>query len=65
MPEGTIKKLFKDKGFGFISREKLEVFFDQSALSGTTIESLEEGQSVEYDECRGPRGPRAENVRPG
>jgi CspA family cold shock protein len=29
-----------------------------------TIEALHEGQKVEYDEGQGPKGPRAENVKP-
>ncbi len=64
MPQGTIKKLITDKGFGFIAGEKGEIFFHHSALVGTTIEALHEGQSVEYDEGRGPKGPRADNVKP-
>ena len=64
MPEGTIKKLIAEKGFGFITGESGEIFFHHSALIGTTIESLREGQNVEYEEGRGPKGPRAENVRP-
>ena len=62
MPQGTIKKLV-DRGFGFIEGEKGDMFFHQSALEGTTFEALSEGQQVEYEEGRGPKGPRAENVR--
>lgn len=64
MPQGTIKKLIADKGFGFISGEKGELFFHHSALEGAQIETLQVGQSVTYTEGRGPKGPRAENVRP-
>ena len=63
MPQGTIKKLIANKGFGFIEGEKGELFFHHSALEGTTIEALSEGQQVEYEEGRGPKGPCAENVR--
>ena len=64
MPQGTIKKLIAEKGFGFINGNGGEIFFHHSALVGTTIEALREGQRVEYEEGRGPKGPRAENVRP-
>ena len=64
MPQGTIKKLIADKGFGFIDGERGDLFFHHSALEGTTIEALRVGQVVTYDEGRGPKGPRAENVRP-
>ncbi len=62
MAQGTIKKL-TDKGFGFIEGERGDIFFHHSALAGTDYESLREGQTVEYEEGSGPKGPRAENVR--
>ena len=62
MPEGTIKKL-TDKGFGFIEGERGDIFFHHSSVEGATYESLREGQNVEYEEGRGPKGPRAENVK--
>lgn len=61
MAQGTIKKL-TDKGFGFIEGERGDVFFHHSAVEGD-FDSLQEGQKVEYEEGRGPKGPRAENVR--
>ena len=64
MPQGTIKKVISDKGFGFIDGEGGDIFFHHSALVGTTIEDLQEGQSVDYEEGHGPKGPRAENVKP-
>jgi CspA family cold shock protein len=63
MAQGTIKKLVADRGFGFIQGERGDIFFHQSALDGTTFEALSEGQLVEYEEGRGPKGPCAENVR--
>ena len=64
MSQGTIKKLIAEKGFGFIKGDAGEIFFHHSALVGTTIEELSEGQTVEFEEGQGPKGPRAENVRP-
>lgn len=64
MPQGTIKKL-TEKGFGFIDTGRGgDLFFHLSAVEGTTYDQLYEGQQVEYTEGRGPKGPRAENVRP-
>jgi CspA family cold shock protein len=63
MPHGTIKKLIADKGFGFIEGEHGDMFFHHSAVEGTSIEALRVGQQVQYEEGRGPKGPRAENVR--
>ena len=64
MAEGTIKRL-TDKGFGFISNDKgKDLFFHMSAVEGVRFEQLQEGQRVSYNEGVGPKGPRAENVRP-
>ena len=63
MPEGTIKKLTA-KGFGFIDTEKGDLFFHSSNLDGIEFEQLREGQRVEFTEGRGPKGPRAEGVKP-
>ena len=63
MPQGTIKKLIADKGFGFIDGEQGDLFFHHSALEGTAIEALSVGQAVTYNNGQGPKGPRAENVK--
>ncbi len=63
MAEGTIKKL-TDKGFGFIDTGTGEdMFFHMANLEGVSYEQLQEGQRVSYTEGRGPKGPRAEDVR--
>ena len=64
MAEGTIKRL-TDKGFGFIEDgSDKDMFFHSSNVEGGGYEQLQEGQRVSYNEGRGPKGPRAENVRP-
>ena len=64
MPEGTIKKL-TDKGFGFIALPGgKDIFFHSSNLDGVEYEDLQEGQRVSFVEGRGPKGPRAEQVKP-
>jgi CspA family cold shock protein len=64
MAEGTIKRL-TDKGFGFIDTGTgNDMFFHLSALEGVRFDELQEGQRVEFTEGHGPKGPRAENVRP-
>jgi CspA family cold shock protein len=63
MAEGKIKKL-TEKGFGFIATGTGEdMFFHSSALEGVTYDQLREGQRVSYNVGRGPKGPRAENVK--
>jgi CspA family cold shock protein len=63
MSQGTIKRL-TDKGFGFIENGSgTDLFFHMSAVEGVRFEELREGQKVSYNEGRGPKGPRAENIR--
>ena len=63
MAEGTIKKVTQ-KGFGFIDTGSgSDLFFHSSNLEGVTFDQLYEGQQVTYNEGRGDKGPRAENVK--
>ena len=62
--KGKIKKLVRDRGFGFVRGDDgKEVFFHRSGLGSTDYDSLAEGDVVEYVVQEGPRGARAENVR--
>ncbi len=62
--KGKIKRLIRERGFGFITAEDgKEVFFHRSALEGENFDALEEGASVEFDLEEGPKGPRATNVK--
>jgi CspA family cold shock protein len=64
MAEGKIKKLM-DRGFGFIDTgADKDLFFHSSSLEGVNFDDLQEGQTVEYTEGMGQKGPCAENVRP-
>jgi cold shock protein len=63
MPEGKIKKLLAEKGFGFIKTDKDDLFFHHSELKDVTIEELREGQAVEYTVGKGPKGPCATSIR--
>jgi len=62
--KGQIKRLIRERGFGFISAEDgKEVFFHRSSLEEIDFDALEEGSSVEFNVERGPKGLRAENVK--
>ena len=64
--EGKIKRLIRERGFGFITTEDGEdVFFHRSALAGEDFDALEDGANVEFDLEKGPKGRRATNVRAG
>jgi len=65
MEQGTVKWFNDAKGFGFISRQSGDdVFVHFSAIQAGGFRSLQEGQTVEFDVTKGPKGFQAENVRP-
>ncbi len=62
--KGRIKKMVRDRGFGFIRGDDgKEVFFHRSGMNGSDYDSISEGDNVEYVIQEGPRGARAEHVR--
>lgn len=63
MLEGVIKKL-NDAGFGFIDIGGKDFFFHRSGVEGVRFEDLKPGQRVSFTEGQGPKGPRAEKVKP-
>lgn len=64
MHKGRIKKLIRDRGFGFISdTDGREVFFHQSSLLDIQFNVLKEDQEVEFEVEKSEKGPRAVNVR--
>ena len=65
MAAGTVKWFNDAKGFGFISQEGGEdVFVHHTAIQTEGFRSLQEGQKVEFEVKRGPKGLQAANVRP-
>ena len=65
MEQGTVKWFNDAKGFGFISRQSGDdVFVHFSAIRANGFRRLQEGQAVEFDVTREPKGFQAENVRP-
>ena len=64
MEQGTVKWFNDAKGFGFISRQTgTDVFVHFSAIRSNGFRSLQEGQAVEFDVVKGPKGFQAENVQ--
>jgi CspA family cold shock protein len=62
--KGRIKKMVRDRGFGFIRGDDgKEVFFHRSGMNGSDYDAVSEGDAVEYVIQEGPRGARAEHVR--
>jgi CspA family cold shock protein len=63
MEQGTVKWFNGAKGYGFISRQGGEdVFVHFKAIAGDGYKNLNEGDKVEFDVERGPKGLQAANV---
>ncbi len=67
MPNGTIKTIRAERGFGFISpegdnRRGDDLFFHASAVQDVTFDELQEGQQVSFDEEPDPRDPRRQRA---
>ena len=64
MHTGKIKKIVRDRGFGFISdTDGREVFFHQSSIMEGKFMDLTENQDVTFEVEKSEKGPRAVNVR--
>lgn len=64
--KGTIKWYSEDKGFGFIKPDEgdKDLYFQRKNIKNPNI-SIEEGQRVEFEKVKGPRGPEATNLMLG
>jgi CspA family cold shock protein len=64
MHTGKIKKIVRERGFGFISdTDGIEVFFHQSGLVSEDFNTLREDQEVEFQVENSAKGPRATDVK--
>jgi len=64
MARGTIAKLVRDRGFGFIrGNDGKDVFFHRSGLSNLNYDELEQGTTVDFEVENTPKGLRANRIR--
>ena len=63
MVRGKVKWFSNQKGYGFITPESgSDVFVHHSAITGDGFKTLQEGQDVEFEVEKGPKGDQAKNV---
>jgi CspA family cold shock protein len=63
MAKGRVKWFNEKKGYGFISGDDgTDVFVHFSAIKGEGFKVLYEGDEVEFEVTKGPKGPQATNV---
>ena len=63
MAKGKVKWFSNQKGFGFIEvGNGPDVFVHHTAIEGDGYKSLDEGQEVEFEITKGPKGDQATKV---
>ncbi len=63
MARGKVKWFNNQKGYGFIAQDSgKDVFVHHTAIKSDGYRSLEEGQEVEFEVEKGPKGDQAINV---
>ena len=64
MAVGTVKWFNESKGYGFIESDGKDFFVHFSEIQGDGFKTLKEGQTVEFEEGVGQKGPQATKVVP-
>lgn len=64
MSKGAVKRIIRERGFGFISAEDgREIFFHRSELQNVEFDELAEGDNLEFSVIKGKKGPQAIDIK--
>ena len=64
MAQGKVKWFSSQKGYGFIAQDEGEDLFVHVNALAPGVDTLSEGQAVEFEVEEGRKGPQGVNVRP-
>ncbi len=64
MSKGTVKRIMRERGFGFIlAEDEKEIFFHRSELQNVDFDELGEGDHLEFTIVKGEKGPQATDIK--
>lgn len=64
MSKGTVKRIMRERGFGFLLAEDgREIFFHRSELQNVDFDELGEGDHLEFTVVKGEKGPQATDIK--
>ena len=61
---GEDQKIVSDRSFGFIERDREDLFFHHTEVKEGTFDHLQAGDRVDFNVGEGKKGPCATDVRP-
>jgi ribosomal subunit interface protein len=61
-PTGTIARVFRTKGYGYIQTPDGQIYFQRDALDGLTFDDVQKGMAVNFELTQGKNGPEAVRV---
>lgn len=64
MAKGKVKWFSTEKGYGFIEQEEGKDVFVHITGLAAGVQSLADGQEVEFEVTEGQKGPQASDVKP-
>ena len=61
-PDGTIARVFRAKGYGYIQTADSQIYFHRDVLEGLAFDDVQKGLAVSFELGEGENGPRAVRV---
>ncbi len=62
LPGGTVARVFRTKGYGYIQTTDGQIYFHRDALEGVAFDEIQKGTPVRFELSKGADGPHAARV---